>query len=154
VAFVSIPGKVRQKSDGRGILINDPSSILALRLEDVLKEHASGRLVVTSGNIGFALNRLEDKIRRIDLTVRMRIGNTYHIAFVLEDENVFHFPAGAKIDVLVTPGLEKDLDFSDLQFSQRHVVFRTVADHAGDAGRRPIAVDAWRSVQMEWRLQS
>ena len=79
-----------------------------------MKEHASLLFVVASGNVGFVLNRLEDKIGRIDLAVRMRIGHTHDIAFVFEDENMFHFPSRAEIDVLVTSGLDKDLDFSDL----------------------------------------
>jgi hypothetical protein len=48
----------------------------------------------------FGFNRLEDEVRGIDLTVRMRIGDTNHFALVLEDQDMIDARALAQILVL------------------------------------------------------
>ena len=70
----------------------------------------------------FCFNRLEDKVRRVDLAVGVRVGDANHFATVLEDQELVDFRTAAEFDVLLLPDAQQGLDFRSLQLGQRKIV--------------------------------
>jgi len=64
--------------------------------------------------------------------MRMRIGDAYRFAFVLEDQDVLNLRTTTKILVLILPNVEQVLDLNCLEFAKRQVVLRAVAYDARD----------------------
>src|SRR6185503_2051778 len=85
--FISVSREVWQKRNRRIIFRDDPRPRLLFGGDDVLQKHASGLVQVTLARTGLGLDSLEDKIRRVDLAVRMWIRHTDNLAFVLENEH-------------------------------------------------------------------
>src|SRR5438128_3109274 len=100
------------------------------------------------GNPRFGLNRLEDEISRVNLAVRVRVGDADHLAFILEDQDVVDLLATPEFDVLFLPNTQQGFDFAGLEFGERKIMPRAVADDAGDAGRGPVAVNPLRRRQI------
>ena len=78
---------------------------------------------------GLVLDRLEDEVRGVDLTVRMRIRDAHHLALVLEHQDMVDLRPRAEIAILLLPGRQQSHDQVALQLRQRHIVPRGVTDH-------------------------
>src|SRR5262245_10584762 len=83
------------------------------------------------------LDRLEHKISRVDLAMRMRIRNPYHLPFVLKNQNVGDFRAIAQVEILVLPEHQKVFNLGSIQLPERDVVPWTVTDYTRDSGCCP-----------------
>ena len=90
-------------------------------------------------------DRFEDEIRGVDLTVRMRIGDAHHLAFVFEDEHVRHFRSRGQLRVLGLPCFEQAENSVNFQLRQRHVVSRIVTDHSRQAVGAAVLEDRLRA---------
>jgi hypothetical protein len=109
---------------------------------------------VTLGDGSLELDRLEDEIGRVDLAMRMGIGDPYNFSFVLEDKHVSNFWAVAKVEILILPYGEKVFNFGSAQLGQRHIVSGAVANHPGDSRGRPAAKYSTVIIAESWRIQS
>src|SRR4029078_1406421 len=83
----------------------------------------------------------EGEVRRVDLTVRVRVADADHLSLVLEDEDEVHFGLRAQFAHLLLPGREQRIDAVDIELGQREVVPRAVAHHSSDARGRPISIN-------------
>ena len=61
---------------------------------------------VAGGRFRFDLHRLEDEIRRVDLTVWMRIADADDFALVLEHENAANLGARRQVAILALEGVQ------------------------------------------------
>ena len=77
---------------------------------------------MTSGNSGFILDSLEHKICRVDLAMRMRIGDADNFALVFEDQYVADLGTRAEIRILFTPCAKQRLDLGKLKLRQSQIV--------------------------------
>ena len=139
--FVGIAREVRHEGNRRVVLRDDAAAVGVFRGEDVLEQHAAGLRQVPLACTRLGLDRLEHEVRRVDLTVRVRVRDADHFALVLEDEHVIDAVASAELPVLLLPDCEQPVDLRGLQLGEREVVPRAVADDAREAGGRPVAVD-------------
>ena len=73
--------------------------------------------------------------------MRVRIGDADDLAFVLEDQNIVDLRVIAEFEILIAPDAQQVDDLRQFQLGQGNTVIGTVADDAGDAGRRAIRVD-------------
>ena len=73
---------------------------LRLGLQDVLEQDPAG-LARCRRASRFGLDVLEHEVRRVDLAMRMRVGDADHLALVLEDQDVVDSGEPAQIDVLL-----------------------------------------------------
>src|SRR5690242_15875530 len=151
--LVGVAREVRHKDDGRIVLVNDPPAIVALGLEDVLKEAAARRFKVAAASAGFCLDGLEDKVGRVNLAVRVRVRDADDFALVLENENVINVWAAAEINVLFLPHRKQGFDFRRRKLRERQVVFGAVTDDACDAARGAALIDA-RGRRRLWRVEA
>src|SRR6185369_11789177 len=85
---------------------------------------------------GLVFDRLENKIVRIDLAMRMRVRNSNGRAFVLKDQNVFDLRMRSELRILFLPGLKQIDNLRKLKLRKCQVVFRAVTNDTRDAGRR------------------
>src|SRR5262249_41206127 len=90
VTFVRIAGEIGQEGDCRRVFVDDAVSVFAFGFDDVVKEYASGLFVVSPADTSLGLDCFEDKVRRVNLAMRMRIGNTDDVPFVLENQHMIH----------------------------------------------------------------
>ncbi len=109
--LVCITRKVWQKSDRGLVLTDNPTSVLLLRGDDVLKDRPPVFAQVSSGNQRFVLDRFEDEVGRVDLTMRVRIRDADHFPLVFEEEDVIDLGTIAQIDILLLPASEQVFDF-------------------------------------------
>src|SRR5215470_3820253 len=86
--FVSVARKVREKSDRGFILADNAPAIALFSHDDVLKKWPASFVKITLAYRGLGFERLENKIRSVNLAMRMRIRNTDDFALVLEDQDV------------------------------------------------------------------
>ena len=121
-------------------MMRRPSACSAARMSWNSTRPVSARC--RSPRARFGLDGLEHEVGRVDLAVRVRVGDADDLALVLEDEHVIDAVACAEIAVLLLPDLEQPVDLGRLQLRQRQVVARAVADDARHARRGPVAVDA------------
>src|SRR5687768_16117677 len=89
--LVGVTGEVRDKSNSRVILIDDPPAILLLGRQDILEENSAGLLPMASAHPSFSFNILKDKVGRVNLAVRMRVGNAYGFSFILKNQDMLDF---------------------------------------------------------------
>src|SRR5262249_29016505 len=104
--FVGIPREIRKKRNRAVVLGDDSPAVLMFGRDDILKKDATGFAEMSPARARFGLDEFKDKIRRIDLTVRMRIRNANDFALVLKDQNVIDLATTSKIDVLLLPHLQ------------------------------------------------
>src|SRR5215471_14031517 len=103
ISFISIASKIRKKSNSGVVFKYDSSTIFQLCSNHILKQHSPGLAQIPSRHARLYLNSLEDEICCIDLTMRMRIRNTYHVALVLKNQNVIDFFAITEFNILCLP---------------------------------------------------
>ena len=89
----------------------------------------------------FGLDRLEDEVRRVDLAVRMWVGDTDDFTFVLEDEHMRDVRMRAERRVLGLPDAQQRLDAAMVQLRERQIVSRRVADDAREPARVGAAIE-------------
>src|SRR4029453_428887 len=142
VNFIRITRKIRKESNRRTILGDNPTLILFFGSKDVLKEHASGLEQITLAGCGFSLNRFKNKIRGVNLTVRMRIRDAYNFAFVFKYKNMLDTRVCRKLQVLPLPCTKKILNLCLLELGQGEIVSRCVTNYACDAVCWSILIDA------------
>src|SRR5262245_49922521 len=94
----------------------------------------------------FGLDGLEDEIGRVNLAMRMRIGNAYNLAFVFEYQDVIYLFMRAEFDVLLLPGAHQVDDLRVFEFRECQVMARTVADDARNACRGPVSENPLRRI--------
>ncbi len=140
--FVGVAREIRHKSDRRIVLGEEPPAVGALRGDDVLHQGAAVLLPVAPADRDLVLDRLEDEVGRVNLAVRVRVGDADDLALVLEGQHVVDLRPGAQLAVLPLPRLQQRDDLRQVQLGERQVVPRRVADDAGHAARRAVAVDA------------
>src|SRR5262245_46744768 len=83
----------------------------------------------TSGDLSG--DRFENEIRRVDLAMGMRVRDADDLAFILKDQDMINFWPLAQLAVLLLPAGEQGENLVDVEFGERRVVERTVADDAG-----------------------
>src|SRR5687768_14184351 len=103
IAFVGVSGKVGQECYGRGVLEEDSPAVVLLRLQYVLKEHAARLFEIAARNLGLAFDEFEDKVRRIDLAMRMRVRNADNLTFVFKGQDVVDLGTSTEFQVLIPP---------------------------------------------------
>src|SRR5882762_7358660 len=86
--FVSITSEVGKKSNRRFVCADDPPAVLLFGGDDVLKKSMSGVCEMALTDARFGLDGFENKVRGVNLTVRMRIRNADHLALVFKDQNM------------------------------------------------------------------
>src|SRR6266508_170321 len=144
-SLVSIAREVGKENNRRFIFENYAPPVFALGLEDVLEEYPPGLGQMPPGDSRFGLDGLEDEVGRVDLTMRVRVGDADDLALVLKDQDVVDLFVRAEFDILPLPGAHQVDDLGGLEFCEGQVVTRAVADDAGDAGRWAVAINAgWR----------
>ena len=84
----------------------------------------------------------------------MGIRDADHLPFVLEDQNVSHFGPRSQLAELHLPGGEQSCNLRDVEFGQRHVVPRAVADDSRNALGRTMAIDPRRRFEVQGRRRS
>src|SRR5262249_24987050 len=89
-----------------------------------------------------------------NLAMRVRVGNAYDFALVLEDQDVVDLLARAEFDILLPPDAHQIDYLRGIQFRESQVVARAVADDARNACRGPVAVNARRSGKVAWRVDT
>ena len=99
-------------------------------------------MVLTRPRFGF--DRFEDKVRGVNLAVRVRIRNANCLAFVFKDQHMVDLFASAQLAILFLPYSEEGFDRGWLQFSEGETVVRTVANYPSDPCRWLIAINARR----------
>src|SRR5262245_18311290 len=99
------------------------------------------------GDSRLGLDGLEDEVGRVDLAMRVRVGDADDLAFVFEDQYVVDLFARAEFDVLPLPDAHQVDYLFGFEFCEGQVVARAVADDAGYAGGGPVAVNARRRVE-------
>src|SRR5262245_3182343 len=82
----SIAREVRQENYRRFIFENNAPPVFALGLKDVLEEYPPGLGQAPLGDSRLGLDSLEDEVGRVDLAMRMRVGDADDLALVLEDQ--------------------------------------------------------------------
>ena len=122
--LVRVARKIRDEGNGRIILCDDASAIFFFSAKNVLKENVTGFGKMSTAGSGLVRDRLEDKIVRVDLAMRVRIGNANCLPFVFEDQNVFDLGAIAKIEVLLLPRTKKLGDLRRTKLGEREIVSR------------------------------
>src|SRR5262249_39219870 len=153
-SLIGVAREVRQESDRRFILIDDTPPVIALGLEDVLKKNPPGLGQVPLGDALFGLDGFEDEVGRVNLTMRVRVGDADHFAFVLEDQHMIDLFVRAKLDVLLLPNAHQVGDLAGLEFGQRRVVARAVADDSRYACRGTVAVNPLWACDMARRVET
>src|SRR5215475_13270189 len=86
--------------------------------------------------------------------MRMRVGNAYDLALVLEDQDVIDFLARAEFGILLLPYTRQVVDLGGVEFRESQIVARTVADYARDARRGPVEVNARRRGRLAWGVET
>ena len=142
--FISITREVWHERDGSFVLRDDPRAGLLFGSDDVLEKHATCFREILPADTSLGFDSLEDKVRRIDLAVRMWIRDADDFAFVLEDEHVVDIREATERVILFLPDVQQLLNLSKVELSEREVVFRTVANDARDAASRTILIETRR----------
>src|SRR4030095_790863 len=151
--LVSIAREVGQENNRRFILENDAPPVFALGFEDVLEKNPPGLGQMPPGDTRLGLDGFEDEVGRVDLAMRVRVGDADDFALILEDQDVVDLLVAAEFDVLQLPGAHQVDDLRGLELCEGQVVARAVADDAGDAGRGAIAINARRRGQVPRRVE-
>ena len=86
--------------------------------DHVLEKNASRFCQMALAGARFGLDGLEDKVCRVNLAVRMRIGNAHRFAFVFKDQHVLDLFARAELPILFLPNFEQIFDLARLEFGQ------------------------------------
>src|SRR5262245_39576852 len=146
-SLVSIAREVRQENHRRFIFENNAPPVFTFGLEDVLEKNLPGVGQMPPGASRFGLDGLEDEVGRIDLAMRVRVGDADDLAFVFEDQDVIDLFARAEFDVLPPPDAHQVDYLFGFEFRKGQVVARAVADDAGYASGGPVAVNARRRVE-------
>src|SRR5262249_20818966 len=97
-SLVSIAREVRQENHRRFIFENNAPPVFAFGLEDVLEKNLPGVGQMPPGDPRLGLDGLEDEVGRIDLAMRVRVGDPDDFALVLEDQDVVDLFARAEFD--------------------------------------------------------
>src|SRR5262245_4475130 len=105
------------------------------------------------GDSRLGLDGFEDEVGRVDLAMRMRVGDADDFALVLEDQDVVDLLVAAEFYILLLPGAHQVDDLRGLELCEGQVVARAVADDAGDAGRWAVAVNAGGRGQVSRRVE-
>src|SRR4051812_34494540 len=87
VGLVGIACEVRDERESASMPRNNPSPVLTLGRHDVLEERVAGLFEMPAASTEFRLDVFEGEVRGVDLTMRVRVADADHLAFVLEDEN-------------------------------------------------------------------
>jgi len=153
-SFVCVASEVGQKNDGVFILEYNATSIFALGLDDVLEKNSSCATQVLLRSSRFGFDCLEYEVSGVYLAMRMWIGYTYYLAFVLEDQNVRNLIPSAEFNILLLPDSQQILDLAPFEFGKRHVVLWAVTHNTRDASRRSIAVETIGLCQTKGRIES
>src|SRR5262245_63660972 len=74
-SLVSIAREVRQENYRRFIFENNAPPVFAFGLEDVLEKNLPGVGQMPPGDSRLGLDGLEDEVSRIDLAMRVRVGD-------------------------------------------------------------------------------
>src|ERR1700752_74480 len=93
--FVSVTCEVGNKGNRRFVLANDATTVFLLSANHILKKYATRFRKMMLTRARFSLNRLKDKVGRVNLTVWMWIRNAYCFAFVFKYQHVVDLFAGA-----------------------------------------------------------
>src|SRR5262249_42617571 len=152
-SLVSIAREVGQENYRRFIFENNAPPVFALGLEDVLEEYPPGLGQMPPGDSRLGLDGFEDDGGRVDLAMRSRVAEADDLALVVEDQDMVDLFVRAEFGVLPLPGAHQVDDLRGLEFCERQVVARAVADDAGDAGRRAVAVNAGGRGQVPRRVE-
>src|SRR5215212_4073126 len=139
--FISIPREIRNERNGRLVLRNNASAVIPFRFQNILKQYAAGLSQIALANLRFLFYRAENEIGCVDLTMRMRIRNTYGYAFVLKDQHVSDLRQRRQLAILRLPHLQQLHNIVKLEFSKRQIVLWAVTNYARDSVCRPILVN-------------
>ena len=90
VDLVRVAGEVGDERDHVVVLVQDAPAVLLLGADDVLDQAAPGVGAVARRRRQLGLDRLPDEAGRVDLPVRVRIGDADDVALVLEAEHLAH----------------------------------------------------------------
>src|SRR5580704_16554994 len=153
IDLIGVAREIRDESDRRIIFRDNSASIFAFRFQNILKKYAPRVREMIAGRIRLRFNRLKNKIRRIDLAVRMRIGDSDYLSLVLEYQNVRNIGAATKFAVFFLPHLQKSDHFRGVELSQRQIVLGAVTYDACNSARRAITVNAKRCFQFLISIQ-
>src|SRR5262245_45174379 len=81
--------------------------------------------------------------------MRVRVRDAYHLTLVLEDQHVADLLVAAELDVLPFPDAHQIDDLAGLEFRQRQVMARAVADDARNACGGTVEIYPWRSRDLD-----
>src|SRR5262245_6423490 len=101
--LISVTREIWDEGNRRFIFDNDPPSILALCFENLLKKYALCFLEMELRDTCFSLDRFEDEICRVNLAMRMRVGDTDYFTTVFEDQHVVDFITATEFCILLLP---------------------------------------------------
>src|SRR5688572_23948978 len=118
IDFISVPSKVRKKDNGRVVFTDNSSTVVEFRLEDILKKHTSCFSEVSLRNTRFCFYCFEDKVSRVNLTVRVWVRHADCFTVVFKDQNMIDAFASRKIEILLLPDMKQVFDFGNFEFGE------------------------------------
>ena len=140
VDLVGVAGEVRHEGDHVVVLVQHAAAVPLLGTDDVRHQPAAGVALVALRRAQLGLDRLPDERRRVDLAVRVRIGDADDVALVLEAQHLANLRARAQLARLAAPHVDDLRDRRRRHLGQRQIVTRREADDArgADGGRRAV----------------
>src|SRR4029079_4493936 len=140
--FIRVTCEVGNESNRRFVLADYTTTVFLLGANHILEEYATRFCMMMLTRTCFSLNRLEDEVGGVDLTMRVLIRNADCFPFVFKDQHVVDLFASTKLSILILPHFQQVFDRARLEFSKCEAVIRDVANYARDSGRRLIAINA------------
>ena len=97
VDLVGVAGEVGHERDHVVVLVQHAAAVLLLGADDVRHQPAPGVALVALRRAELGLDRLPDERRRVDLAVRVRVGDADDVALVLEAQHLANLRARAQL---------------------------------------------------------
>ena len=153
--FIRVTCEVGNEGNRRFVLADDASTVFFFSADDILKKNAARFREMALAGPRFSLNRLEDEVCRVDLAMRVRIGNAYGFAFVFEDQHVLDlFFRDSVRRYCSLPNTKQVFDFARLEFCKCQTVIWAIANYARYTTCWFVSVNARRLLEGLRRLKT